>query len=385
MADNTLTAIQYKILARGLMSLRKRAIMPRLVNGSYNGEAAQKGAIINVPVPTGIASAPVVPSNVPPVTGALTPVTVPIALNMWQQAAFKLSDKDLIEIDRNQSFMPMEAEEAVASLANDVNADIMSKYKGIYGATGSAGTAPFASTVEGATLSRKILNLQRCPRDSRRMVMDYESEANALALAQFADLEKTGDPAVKIEGEIGRKYGFDMYTDDDVPLHTAGAPGAGPIRVDNGAGYPAGTTALHIDGLTVTTGTLKEGDIVTFAGDDQTYVVTADKTADGSGDVDLTIAPGLKIGVANDVVITHVLSHVVNLAFHRDAFAVAVRPLENSILDAKLANITSLTDPQTGLSMRLELTREHKQWVWRYDILWGSGLVRPELACRILG
>lgn len=45
----------------------------------------------------------------------------------------------------------------------------------------------------------------------------------------------------------------------------------------------------------------------------------------------------------------------------------------------------SMQDPQTGIVLRLEVSRQHKQIVWEFDILYGARLVRPELAVRILG
>jgi hypothetical protein len=45
----------------------------------------------------------------------------------------------------------------------------------------------------------------------------------------------------------------------------------------------------------------------------------------------------------------------------------------------------SMTDPQTGITLRLEVSRQYKQVTWEFDILWGAKLVRPELATRIAG
>jgi hypothetical protein len=45
----------------------------------------------------------------------------------------------------------------------------------------------------------------------------------------------------------------------------------------------------------------------------------------------------------------------------------------------------SVTDPESGLSMRLEISRQYKQTVWEFDILWGVALVRPEWAVRLIG
>ena len=52
---NTLATIMPKILARGLKSLRERCSMPQLVNSDYSLEAKEKGATIDIDVPTAVA------------------------------------------------------------------------------------------------------------------------------------------------------------------------------------------------------------------------------------------------------------------------------------------------------------------------------------------
>ncbi len=372
---NTLTAIMPKILARSLLQLRKQAIMPRLVNGSYSREAAMSGSTIDVPIPSDNGAAEdVTPGNTPPSATNSTPTTVQIALDKWKKKGFHLSDKDMLDIDRNRDFVPMQMSQAVSAIADSVNAAIFAEYKKIYGFVGTAGTTPFASTVAGATDLRKTLNQQRAPRADRRAVLNFDAEANALALSQFSDLEKTGDMAVKIDGELGRKYGFQWFSDDDVPTHTAGT-GSGYLL--NGAAS-AGATSVTVD---TGSGTILVGDIVTFAGHTQTYAVTAALASNV-----FSVYPALQAAVADNAAVTLKASHVVNLGFHRDAFAFANRPLVGSAVDAELGNrIISMQDPQTGLTMRLEVSRQYKQTQWELDILFGCKLVRPELAVRLAG
>lgn len=377
---NTLTNVLPKILARGLLALREQAVMPRIVNMDYSSEASQKGDTIDVPIPSALTVSDVTPSNVLAAPADSAPSKVQIALNNWRKVNFHLDDKQLVEIDKNAHFMPMQISEAVRALANDINVSVLNKYKGIYGFAGTSGTTPFSSDVTAATAARQVLNEQRAPRDNRRMVLDFAAEAKALALADFQRVNESGDIGVKRDGEIGRKFGFDIFTDDQVLTHTAGGSGTPLV---NGA-LAAGVSSVVIDGLSGSTGFLV-GDILTFAGHTQTYSVATAPAASGGAQT-VTISPALAADVADNAAIAVKASHIVNLAFHRDAFALAMRPLAGETAgEGYGSQIVTMTDPQTGLSMRLEVYRQYKQVVYELDALWGVELIRPELATRIAG
>jgi hypothetical protein len=377
---NTITNILPKILARGLLALREQAVMPRLVNLDYSNESAQKGDTIDVPIPSSLTVSDTVPSNVLEAPADSAPTKVQISLNNWKKVNFHLTDKQLVDIDKNEHFIPMQMSEAVRALSNQINLTVLQEFKGVYGFVGTAGTTPFGSNVTDATNARKVLNQQLCPRDNRRMVLDFDAEANALALAEFQRVNESGDIGVKREGEIGRKFGFDIFTDDQVVTHTAGGSGTPLV---NGA-LAVGDTSVAIDGMSGTSGFVV-GDVVTFAGHAQTYAITVAPTA-SSGAQTVTVSPAIKAIVADNASVTKKASHTVNLAFHRDAFALAMRPLTSETAgDAYGNNIVSMTDPVTGLSMRLEVYRQYKQVVYELDALWGVKLIRPEYAVRIAG
>ncbi len=404
--SNVLTNILPKILARALLTLRERAVMPRLVNSDYSRDAARKGATIDIPIPTAVGIIDVTPGPTPPAPTDTTPDLVQVQLNNWKQnEPFFLTDKELTEIDANEHFVPGQMDEAVKALANTVNESIFARFKdvdqGVFGVFGAAGVTPF-STVSDATGARKILNQQLCPKTDRRGVLNFDAGAAALDLSPFSDAEKIGDSGVKIQGEIGRKYGIDWVEDDAVPTHIAGTIiDGGSLRtcaVNNGPGYAVGVSAINVDEGAATTavGTITRGDIISFAGHSQTYCVidntssgqfaAPDYTFSGNAIAGLTFFPALVASVADDELCTVEPTHVVNLVFHRDAFAYATRPLLDATrMMTNRRNMLSMTDPVTGLNLRLEMVEEHKQTAWEFDILWGDKLVRPELAVRLFG
>jgi hypothetical protein len=205
----------------------------------------------------------------------------------------------------------------------------------------------------------------------RRIVLDVDAEANAGALNAFANAQYSGDANVIQTGVIGTKQGFDWFMDQNVLRHTLGAAGTF---------ITSAAAAVGVKILPVTNGTTVPvaGDVFTIAGQTQTYVVLA-----GSTLTSLAIAPALKVAVPASAVLTFVASHQANLAFHRDAFAFVMRPLDDVI--APGSRIETYVDDLTGLVMRLEIMRQNGRTLFRFDVLYGCACIRPELACRILG
>lgn len=377
---NSLNNIMPKILARGLMALRESCIMPGLVNTDYGTDAAQKGATIDIPVSTAIATTDVTPSNVLPAPGDTTPDLVQVQLDKWKKnTPFHLTDKQLGEIDKNAHFMPMQVSEAIRGLANQVNDDIFAAYTGVGNVTNVAGdTIAVADAID----ARKLLNQSLCPAQNRAFVVNYAAEADLLTLAQFSQFNTAGGSgeSTLVSGELGSRYGFRWFADDACPLHTAGTAMGGTPTV-SGA-HSIGTRTLSIAHDAVET--VKAGDSFKIAGDDTYYAVVSDAvTAVGVSTV--TISPALKVAPSGSEAITWQATGNgrVGLAFHRDAFAFATRPLETGSDLSLGSNIMSMTDDKTGLSLRLEVQRQYKQTTWEFDILYGVKCVRPEFACKV--
>jgi len=386
--DNSLSNIMPKILAKGLLALRERCVMPRLVNTDYGSEAAQKGTTIDIPISTSIETEDVTPSNVLPTSEGRTPDLVQIQLDKWKKnSPFHLTDKELIEVDKNAHYVPMQVSEAVRGLANQVNADIFAEYTGVGNLVNVAGDA---ITIADIVEMRKLLHQSLCPAENRSAVVNFSAEAALLQLTDFSEHNKAGlaSSSIQVEGEIARRYGFNWIADDACPLHTGGTSlGVGtPLLV---ADVAIGARTIAIDGVASGATTLKAGDSFTINGDATHYCVTEDNTAASGTHSAVAIAPAIKVAAEADDAITFLDTTAsstgrVALAFHRDAFAFATRPLMASASDMAMgSNMMSMTDPLTGLSLRLEVQRQYKRTTWEFDMLYGVKCVRPEFACKL--
>lgn len=386
--SNSLEAIAPKILARGMMQLRQKAIMPRLVNSDFSAEAAQKGDTIDIPVAKAITVEDVTPSHTPPSIPDHSASTVSIKLNQWKRAAFYLTDKELTQIDADHSYVPLHMQEAVSALASSVNMSVMNLFDQIDQVLGSPNDKLFTQDDTYKTKSyyelkpvldaRKTLNQNGAPKEGRHGVLSIENESNLLALPQFMDAYRTGDTNIAMSGDIGQKFGINWYSSDDINQRVRTSDNASAHQ-----SYTKGTTDIELTGIDLD---IEKGDII----EEGSEIIGVIKSfTDGDRirrSKNVVLQQGLTASLARNKSVTLSDSHYNNLIFHSDAFALAMRPLTSSAAYNSLGNrMMSVTDPESGLSMRLEISRQYKQTVWEFDILWGVALVRPEWAVRLIG
>ena len=381
MADNTLTNYLPKLLELGQMALRERAIMPRIVNRSLDDTAQKQGDVINVPIPSAIAARTVTPAVTQAANQTFSPTNAVVTLDFWREATFHVSDRDTLEIA--DGALPMQASEAIKSLANAVDDHIIAQHTGIYSFAGVAGTTPFNASLNMVASARQLLFEQLAPADDRRAVIDPSADANLLLNAAVLQFDQRGDPGGIIRGEIGTKLGFDWFMDQNITTFTPGTGWVTGFSLSTVSGL-SGETTLNVLNAT-SSGTILVGDLFTIDGvAGENYRVAAAATASSTVAVALTIDPALRQSHATAVAITVVATaYTANLAFHRDAFAWASRPLQGI---GGVGNvIQGAVDPVSGLALRIEVSRQYKQTTFAYDILGGAGLIRSDLATKILG
>lgn len=376
---NTITQVLGKLLADGVLAIRQNAIAPRLVNRDYEPLAAEKmGNVINVPVPSAVAARAVTPSVVMNSNVASAPTVALVTLDHWYEAPFEVSDSDVAAM--SPTFFPMQASEAIKSLGNDADSYLYGKHVGLYGFVGAAGTTPFASGVTLATTARKQLNVQLAPMDNRFVILDPSADANFIGSPNVIQANFRGNADAITNGVAGTVLGFSWYMDQNITTFTPGAGWATGYIASTVSGA-VGQTTLNVINTTAS-GVILVGDI--FSSGAGTYVITAQQTTTATSATILTFTPALATAIATGAAITVLgTAYTVNLAANKYAFAWASRPLAGSLVDGHV--FQAPTDLISGIALRLELSRQYKLETLSYDYLAGAGLIRPQLACKILG
>jgi hypothetical protein len=174
-------------------------------------------------------------------------------------------------------------------------------------------------------------------------------------------------------GMTDRVMKFALRQSAAIVQHTAGAATLGDL-VGNEA---VGQTTLAVDGITSGTTGYKSGDLVTIAtGDTNKYVIGT-----GLGDVtsgDLVINnPGLLIAHSTNDEITHLASYTPNTAFARSAVVLATRAPAMPKGGDAADDITTVTDPVSGLSFEMAVYRQFLQTVVHVRLAWGFKAIKP--------
>jgi hypothetical protein len=384
---NNFSVVMLNILAGALAVLREEAYLARVVAHDFDGAAAKKGSTVSVSVPVAQAVYDVTPAAVPP---ALVDITIPevtFTLDQWKATRFHMTEKQIQEMaDGNQVF-PGQIGEAVRVIANTLNTYLWSKYKRVYGYAGTAGTTPFATTIDGAVDLKQVLVRQRTPSGNLKMVVNPTAETLLLKLATLQKFLEHGTDATLLEAEIGRLMAFDVFRDRDIPLHTAGTITTGLIA--KAATAVAAGLKTFIATTAASTGAiaLKEGDILAIAGHVTTYVLTADATEAGAAaDEALFIEPGLEIALVGSEAITVKASHRVNLGFDPSAFGLAMRTLPDSIEGQPTLGVSEvMTDPVTGIPLKLTFFPGYHAMQFELSVLYGGGIIDARRIARLAG
>lgn len=267
--------------------------------------------------------------------------------------------------------------QAMRTLTNEIEVDLATAaYLGASRAVGTAGTTPFASNFDTVAEARQILVDNGAPMNDVTMVLNTMAGTKLRNLAQLQKANENGSTELLRNGVLLDLQGIMLKESAGIQTVTAGT-GASYL-VNNGAGYAIGATAITVDGGT---GTILAGDIITFAGDTNKYVVASALAAN----VVTLAAPGLRKAVADNAAITVSAASTRNVVFHRNALELAIRPpaMPNGG-DAAVDAIT-VQDPYSGLVFEVRAYKGFQKAMFNVSAAWGWKLWKPEFAAVLLG
>lgn len=272
-------------------------------------------------------------------------------------------------------------QQAIRTLCNEIEADLADAYKSASRAAGAAATTPFgtAGDYTAASLTRKILVDNGAPVSDLQLVIDTAAGAN-LRGKQASSSQEFGDTMLR-QGVLLDINGMMVRESGQVKTHTKGT---GASATTNTAGYAVGATTITL--ASAGTGTILAGDVVTFAGDTNQYVVATGDTDVSNGGTIVLAAPGLRQAIAASATnITVVATSPRNVGFSRSAIVLAQRLPALPANGDLASDRTSIVDPRSGLSFEVALYPQYRQMQWEVSCAWGVKVIKPEHVAVLLG
>jgi hypothetical protein len=381
---NTLTNL-YPDLYEGLdvVSRELTGFIPS-VSMDNSVERAALDQTVRVPVTQAQTAADNTPAVTPPDTGDQTIDNVEIVIDNSRHVPIRWNGEQTRGYRTNgqySSTLAQQTAQAIRTLVNEIEADIAAEYIRTSRAYGTAGTTPFASNLADAAQIRKILDDNGAPMAGRSLVIDTAAGVNLRSLTQLTSANTAGTDGTLRNGVLLDLFGMGVRESAQIQSHTAGT--ASGATTDN-AGYAVGTTTLTL--ASAGTGTILAGDVITFAGDTNKYVVvTGDADVSGGGTV-VIAKPGLKVAIAaSATAITVGSAYTANMGFSPNAIQLATRMPAMPEGGDVASDVMNMTDPRTGLTIEVAEYKQFLQNSLHVRVAWGVKLIKPEHAAILLG
>lgn len=305
--------------------------------------------------------------------------------SLTKQRAFPFSwqNEERKAMDAGPGYLSINEQQiaqALRAAVNEIEVDIAVAAKNgasrAFGAT--AGTAPVLADWAQA---KKILDDNGAPSTDRTSVFDTTAGVALRSTSNLYKVNEAGDGGSLLrQGLLGNLFGFNLRESAQIQTTTKGT--AASATTDN-AGYAVGATVLTL--ASAGTGTILAGDIITFAGDSNKYVV-----ASGDGDVSnggtITLAePGLRVAMsAATKAITVFGTSARNTAFSRNSILLSTR-LPASVQGDLATDRQVITDPLSGISFELSMYPGDRMVHYEVGVCWGVTVIKPEHLAIIVG
>jgi hypothetical protein len=383
---NTLTnLIPDAYAALDVVSRELVGFIPSVARDSNADQVALNQTLRIPSAPANVAGGDITPAMSFPAASDQTIGNKSITISKTRFYPFSWTGEEQKSIDKGPGFLTVKQDaiaQAIRGLINEMELDIaLAAYKGASRAFGTAGTTPFASDLSDTANLRKILDDNGAPLLDRTLVIGTTAGAKVRTLTQLTKANEANDSSLLRQGTLLDVHGFAFRESAQVPTVTKGTM-TGAL-VNNGAGYPVGTTTIAFDTGTAGATGFQRGDVITFAGDTNKYVVDTTIIA-ASGNL-VIAAPGLRQAVADNAAITVGGNFAANMGFSRNAILLATRlpavPEEGDMATDR----TVVTDERSGISLEFAVYPGFRMNVYHVSLAWGVSVIKPEHAAILLG
>lgn len=344
-------------------------------------ERAAVGQTVRSFVAPAVTASDITPGVTPPDDGDQTIGNKTLSITKARRVPFRWNGEQTRGVNNggpgSLSVQQQQIAQALRTLSNEMEADLAALHATTSRAYGTATTQPFASDFSDLAQAGKILKDNGAPQSDLHLILDTSAGAKLRTLPNLNRVNEAGSDVMLRQGVIQSLQGFDVRESGQVKRPAAGS---GASYTSNTAGYAIGSTAIT---LITGTGTVLAGDVVTFAGDTNKYVVAAGVAAPG---VITLAAPGLLQAIpASATAMTIVAVSARNMFFSRNALVLAARlPALPDGGDLAIARET-VVDLVSGFAFEIAMYAQYRQMQYEICAAWGVANVKPEHSGILLG
>ena len=330
----------------------------------------------------------IVPSMTPPTAADQTSGFVDIKLTNQKSSSFNFNGDELKILNTGigyQNVRAMKIAQSIRAIVNQVEVDLCGLQSTFSRAAGVAGTTPFG-TVNDYTAGSQALQILKdngAPLTDNQLVINTTAGVNLLG--KQSGVADAGSDSILRQGVLLDINGMPIRESAQIVDQAAGAIAG--AATTNAAGYAVGKTVLTL--AAGGTGNAVAGDVLTFAGDTNKYVVASAVFAGANpaaGDTITLAAPGLRVAMtAATKAIAKTAASSRNMAFNRSAIVLAARAPARPLEGDQAEDVLVITDPNSGLSMEFSMYKGYKMNRYEIGLAWGVANIKPEHTALLLG
>ena len=384
MAATTLTGLIPNIYDALDTVSREQTGLIRAVGMDAKAEMAAVQQVIRSAVVPAIALENLTPSNVAADTPAQTIGYVDITITNSKSAPFGITGEEELSLATTGMFPKITTDritQCFRALSNAVEADLSALHIGASRAFGTATGTPFGTAADLSDFAamRQVMEENGAPLSDLHCVLGSTSTARIRGKQSgLFKVNEAGSDELLRTGAMGNVQGFDLHWSP--ATKTAVTVGTGAAYTTTAAGFAVGVTSIP---LITGTGTVLAGDIVTFAGDANQYVVATGVAAPGT----IVIAePGLRVAMsAATKALTIVAATTRNMFFHRGAIQLATRRPAMPSGGDDADEVMMIQDPVSGINYEFVKYKQKRQVRYEVNLAWGVAVVQPRHLGLLIG
>lgn len=359
-------------------------VIPSVMINTGSEQAAQGDVVRSFSTPAAVVNSSAAPAMTIPEGDDQTVTTKTMTLSQIASVRIPWTGEDMKHVNNGSGFETVygdQIKQAFRGIANTIEAHVASiAYKGASRAFGSAGTTPFGSNFNDVAEMRQILQDNGMPVNDGQLslIVNTAAGTNLRQLAQLQKANEAGGTELLRQGTLLDLQGFMIKESAQIQYHTKGTA----TGLDNVGGAAVGDTDISLDGGDG--GTLLSGDVVTFAADSANkYVVNTGFTA-ASGTAVLG-DPGTRVAITAADEMTIGNSYTANLALHRNAVELVMRPLAKPAGGDAAVDEMIVQDPFSGLVFRISAYRGYNKAMFDITCLYQAKVWNSDGVAILLG